>query len=73
MALIAEVQVFGGIGEPGIWTRGGQLSLKDSYLAAGCQGTPGPEPPVDSHFAGLLVAFVTGAPGGGRPDMAGAE
>lgn len=44
--------------------------MKDSYPAAGCQGSPGPKPPEGSHFAGLLVAIVTGVPGSRRPDMA---
>lgn len=70
MALRAEAQVFGWIGEPGIWTQSSEFLLKDSYPAAGRQGNPGPKLPDDSHFAGLRAATVTGTPGSGRPDMA---
>lgn len=69
MALLAEAQVFGWIGARSIWIRGSELPLKDSYPAAGCQGSPGPKPLEDSHFAGLLVAITTGAPSSGRPDL----
>lgn len=68
--MLAEAQVFGWVGEPAIWTRGDELLLKESCLSAGCQGRPGPNPPEETHFAGLLFALVTGAPGGGRLDVA---
>lgn len=63
MALLAEVQVFGWIGEPGTQARGGKVLFKDNYLAAGCQGSPGPKSSEGRYFVVLLATTVAGDAG----------